>query len=54
MWEEGLEESEWDLNSEVTVVMGVGGVSRGSPQAEKENRFIHNSLIPYFCHFSTS
>ena len=45
MGEEGLEESEWDLNSDVAVVMGVGGVSRGSPQAEKEIRFIHNSLI---------
>ena len=45
MGEEGLEESEWDLNSDGAVVMGVGGVSRGSPQAEKEIRFIHNSLI---------
>ena len=34
----GEEGSDWDLNSEVAMVTGVGGSSRGSPQAEKEIR----------------
>ena len=36
--DEGLEESEWELNSDVAMVLGAGGVSKGSPQAEKEIR----------------
>ena len=36
----GEEGSDWDLSSEVAVVTGVGGSSRGSPQAEKEIRCV--------------
>jgi len=35
----GEEGSDWDLNSEVAMVTGVGGSSKGSPQAEKEIRY---------------
>ena len=36
----GEEGSDWDVSSEVAVVTGVGGSSRGSPQAEKEIRCV--------------
>lgn len=34
----GEEGSEWDSHSDVAMVTGVGGSSRGTPQAEKEMR----------------
>ncbi len=42
-----LEESDWDLNSEVAVATGTGGMLvRGSSTAEKEIRYAPNEATP--------
>lgn len=45
-----MEESDWDLNSEVAVATGVGGVLlRGSSRAEKEIRCVcRNAVLSIF------